>query len=160
MNFFMKLFILRHGRAENAEQGVKDFDRKLAEEGILQAVKIGDFLKESPIFQIICSAAVRTSETEAIVNEFLKIDDVSYVDELYLASSEVIKNTICNLAIGQNVLYIGHNFGISDFASELSGQTINMSTCMLVELDIQVDSWTLLSDETGVLKQITEPNQL
>jgi len=156
----MKLFILRHGKAESATQGVKDFDKKLAENGILQSVKIGDFLKDSEITQIICSSAVRASETEAIVNEFLKIDNVSYVDELYLASSEIIKNRICNLAIDQNVLYIGHNFGISDFVSELSGHSLNMTTCMLVELDIQVDDWTLLSRDTGVLKQITEPNQL
>jgi phosphohistidine phosphatase len=156
----MKLFILRHGQAVNAQEGVKDFDKKLSENGILQAIKIGDFLKETEINQIICSSAIRTSETEAIVNEFLKIDDVSYVDELYLASSEIIKNTICNLAIEQNILYIGHNFGISDFVSDLSGQSINMSTCMLVELDIQLDNWTLLSNDTGVLKEITEPNQL
>ena len=156
----MKLFVLRHGKAVNATKDVKDFDKKLSEKGILQAVKIGDFLKEVEINQIICSSAVRTSETEAIVNEFLKIDDVTYVDELYLASSEVIKNTISNLAIEQNVLYIGHNFGISDFVSEISGQDMNMTTCMLVELDVQVEYWALLSSDTGVLKQITEPNQL
>lgn len=156
----MKLYVLRHGKAVNAIKGVKDFDKKLSESGILQAIKMGDFLKDVEINQIICSSAVRTSETEAIVNEFLKIDDVSYVDELYLASSETIKNTICNLAIEQNILYIGHNFGISDFVSELSGQTINMTTCMLAELDIQLDDWTLLSNDTGVLVQITEPNQL
>lgn len=160
MYFFMKLFVLRHGQAVNASQNVKDFDKQLAEDGILQAIKIGDFLKEIEINQIICSSAIRTSETEAIVNEFLKVDDVIYVDELYLASSEVIKNTICNLATEQNILYIGHNFGISDFVSELSGQTINMTTCMLVELDIQVNRWELLSNDTGVLNQITEPNQL
>jgi len=158
--FFMKLYILRHGQAENAIEGVRDFDKKLAENGILQAVKIGDYLKEIEINQIICSSAVRTSETEAIVNEFLKIDDVSYIDELYLASSEVIKNTICNLAIEQNVLFIGHNFGISDFVSEISGHDVNMSTCMLAEIDIQIDEWSLLSNETGILVNITEPNQL
>ena len=156
----MKLFILRHGQAVNAEQGVKDFDKKLSEDGILQAIKIGDFLKEIEINQIICSSAVRTSETEAIVNEFLKIDNVIYLDELYLASSEIIKNTICNLASTQNILFIGHNFGISDFTSEISGQNISMSTCMLVELDILLEDWKLLSNDTGVLKQIIEPNQL
>jgi phosphohistidine phosphatase len=156
----MKLFVLRHGQAENAKQGIKDFNKKLTENGILQAIKIGDFLKDFTIDQIICSAAVRTSETEAIINEFLKIDDVSYVDELYLASSEVIKNTICNLAIEQNVLYIGHNFGISDFVRDISDQDINMTTCMLAEIEIQGNEWNLLSNGIGELKRITEPNQL
>ena len=156
----MKLYVLRHGQAENTKHGIKDFDKKLAEHGILQAIKIGDFLKEIQIDQIVCSSAVRTSETGAIVNEFLKIDDVSYIDDLYLASSEVIKNTICNLATEENVLFIGHNFGISDFVSELSEQEVNMTTCMLVELDIEVEEWILLSNGTGVVKQIIEPNQL
>ena len=158
--YYMKLFVLRHGQAENARQGVKDFDKKLSEYGILQAIKIGDFLKESSINQIICSAAIRTSETEAIVNDFIKIDNVKYIDELYLATADVIKQTICDLATEQCVLYIGHNFGISDFVTEICGQDISMSTCMLVELDVEFDDWQLLSYNSAFLKKITEPNQL
>mgnify|MGYP000692876579 CR=1 FL=1 len=160
MYFFMKLYVLRHGKAEKAKQGVKDFDKKLEENGILQAIKMGDYLKDVKIDQIICSSAVRTFETEAIVNEFLKIDNVVYLDELYLASSQVIKEAICDMANGTNVLYIGHNFGISDMVSELCEQDITMSTCMLAEIDILVERWDLLMKGAAQLINVTEPNQL
>jgi len=156
----MNIFILRHGDTENVCVGQKDFGRKLSENGVLEAVKIGDYLKELNIDQIICSSAVRAVETQAIVNEFVKTDHVDFYDNLYLASFETIINSINMNAFGENVLYIGHNFGISDFASHLCDHEILMSTCMLIELEVLVDEWRLLSTNTGLLKTITEPNKL
>lgn len=156
----MNLFILRHGKAINSEQGLKDFDRNLSEEGILQAVKIADFLKDKKISQIICSSAARAFETATIVDQIIKVPDFKEDKKLYLADSKSIKNKIASTGQGDNVLYVGHNFGISDFASEICGQNISMSTCMLVELELHINDWAMLSNEIGLLKNITEPNQL
>jgi hypothetical protein len=35
-----------------------------------------------------------------------------------------------------------------------------MTTCMVIELDLQIDNWDLLSANIGIVKNITEPNQL
>ena len=156
----MNLFILRHGKAVNSEQGLKDFDRKLSEKGILQAVKIGDFLKDKHIDQIICSSAPRAFETATIVDQLIKAPHFEEDKDLYLADSTTIKDKISTSAKSDTILYVGHNFGISDFTSEISGQNIDMTTCMVVELELQIDDWKLLSNDIGVVKNITEPNQL
>tara|TARA_B100000809_G_scaffold215030_1_gene220093 strand:+ start:70 stop:540 length:471 start_codon:yes stop_codon:yes gene_type:complete len=156
----MNLFILRHGKAVNGEQDLKDFDRQLSEKGILQAIKIGDYLRDKNINQIICSSAPRAFETATIVDQIIKAADFEEDSRLYLADSNTIKHKISTTANANNVLYVGHNFGISDFASHISGQKIDMTTCMVIELDLQIDDWDLLSENIGVIKNITEPNQL
>lgn len=156
----MNLFILRHGKAINSAVGMKDFDRKLSEEGILQAIKIGDYLKDKGINQIICSSAPRALETATIIDELIKVEHFNEDKHLYLVDSETIQHKIIENGQENNLLYVGHNFGISDFVSDLSGQNLSLSTCMLVEFEMQIDNWKLLSAETGIIKTITEPNQL
>ena len=156
----MKLFILRHGKAVNIKEGSKDFDKKLSEEGILQAIKIADYLKDKQIQQIIYSSATRTSETASIIDQIIHVDEIDFDDSLYLADSQTIKDVISEFGNKENLLYVGHNFGISDFTGEITGHNINMSTCMLIEVEMEIDDWKLLSNETGILKKITEPNNL
>ena len=156
----MNLFVLRHGTAVNSEFGVKDYDRKLSENGILQAVKIADYLKYFNIKQIICSSALRAFETASIVDEIIKTDSFLDFKDLYLTDSNHIKQTIIENASYDSVLYVGHNFGISDFVSELSGEPITMSTCMLVNFEVDIDHWNMLSNGIGIIKNIIEPNQL
>lgn len=156
----MNLFILRHGEAVNSGVGLNDFNRKLSENGILQAVKIADYLKNEHIQQIICSNALRAYETASIVDEIIKSDSFLDFKELYLADSHTIKSFISEHATKDNVLFVGHNFGISDFVSELSGEQITMSTCMLVKFEMEIDDWKLLSNGTGLIKTKIEPNQL
>lgn len=156
----MKLFILRHGQAVNNQAGTKDFDKKLSEKGILETIKIADYLKDKNIEQIIHSSANRTSETAAIVDQIIHVDEMNHNNSLYLADSTTIKNVISDIGMHKSLLYIGHNFGISDFACEITGHDITMSTCMLIEVDMEIDSWKLLSSETGILKTITEPKDL
>jgi phosphohistidine phosphatase len=156
----MNLFILRHGDTNNATEGQKDFDRTLSETGILHAVKIGDFLKDKSIGQIISSQGVRAQETAEIVNQFIKTDYIDFDEQLYLADSATILNTITNLGLKQNLLFVGHNFGISDFASDLIGEHLTLDTCMLLEIELTVDNWELLSSSTGILTQITDAKHL
>jgi len=159
-HFFMNLFILRHGTAVNSEQDLKDFDRKLSEDGILQAIKIADFLKNENIEQIICSSAIRAFETANIVDQIIKVDLFEDFKTLYLADLKTIKSVIAEIAVKKNVLFVGHNFGISDLATDLTGKSIQLSTCMLVKTELEVQNWSLISNDTCTLKSITEPNSL
>ena len=156
----MNLFILRHGDTNRAKEGQSDFDRSLSETGILHAIKIGDFLKDKYVGQIISSNAIRTTETTEIVNQFIKTDDISFDQKLYLSDSATILNTISNLGFKKNILFVGHNFGISDFSSDLIGEHLTLDTCMLLDIELTVNNWKLLSSNTGILKQIIDAKQL
>jgi len=156
----MNFFVLRHGKAENIRDNLKDFDRGLSEKGKKQAHKIGQFLADKGIEQIISSSAKRTKETTSIVNDYIKSNDITFVDELYLADVSTIKEKISILAKKDIVLYVGHNFGISDLVSDLSGQQITLSTCQLAYFTMEIDDWRLLSANTGILKELITPKQL
>lgn len=156
----MIFFILRHGKAEDSRENLKDFDRHLSAKGEKQAHKMGQFLADKGIEQIISSSAQRTQDTTSIVNGYLKVNDVTFINELYLADLATIKENISTLAHKDKVLYIGHNFGISDLVSDLSGQNIGLSTCQLAYFEMEVDDWQHLSSETGSLIEIISPKQL
>jgi len=156
----MIFFILRHGKAEDSRVNLKDFDRHLSQKGVKQAHKMGQFLADKGIEQIISSSAQRTKDTTNIVNEYLKVNDITFLEELYLADLSTIKEKISNLAHKEKVLYVGHNFGISDLVSDLSGQNISLTTCELAYFSMEFDDWNYLSSETGSLIEIISPKQL
>jgi phosphohistidine phosphatase len=156
----MIFFILRHGKAEDSRENLKDFDRHLSKKGEKQAHKMGQFLADKGIEQIISSSAQRTMDTTLIVNEYLKVDDITFVNDLYLADLSTIKENISTLARKNKVLFVGHNFGISDLVSDLSGQYIGLSTCQLAYFKMEVNDWQHLSSETGSLIEIISPKQL
>ena len=154
----LKLFLLRHGKAANPEHF--DEDCSLNKKGILQINQIGFKLKSDhqQIDQIISSSAKRTEETTLIVNHYLGVKDVKFYDDLYLAGHDHIFEAIQKLAKEPFVLYVGHNFGISDIVSYLSAENISMSTGMLVELDFDIDSWKMISKNNAHLVSTYEPD--
>ncbi|MEX1001515.1 MAG: histidine phosphatase family protein [Crocinitomicaceae bacterium] len=154
----LELYLLRHGKAARPENYAKDFERPLNKKGVAQLNQLGYRLRaeEIKISQLISSSAQRTKETAIIANHFLTIPDVSYEKELYLADHETIRKFICYAAKKPSLLYVGHNFGISDLCSYLSGESISMSTGMLVKLNFDFDDWSLISADTGKVEWIYE----
>lgn len=156
----LRLFLLRHGKAANPENYDHDYDRPLNKKGVLQCNQIGYKLHYEgvKIDQIISSSARRTEETTLCVDHYLGVNEIEYFEDLYLADRVHIMSQIQKLAKNENVLYVGHNFGISDFASYLSGETIGMSTGMLVELEFAIDSWEMLTGGLGTIVTSHAPN--
>jgi phosphohistidine phosphatase len=161
-NLMLKLFLLRHGKAANPEGYDQDYDRPLNKKGVAQINQVGyQLLKEvTGIGQIISSSAKRTEETTLIANNFLGVSAISHHRELYLANQEQILDSIQNLASHQSILYVGHNFGISDIASYLSGENISMSTGMLIELSFDIDDWRLITHNSATIITTFTPNIL
>lgn len=156
----LELYLLRHGKATNPEGYKDDFDRPLNKKGIVQINQIGFKLQNEgkKIAQIISSSAKRTEETTAIANHYLGISNVSYSKELYLARHDFILHHLIKNANENSVLYVGHNFGISDLASYLAGDTYSLSTGMLIHFQFELQSWDELSQGTGIVKEAYPPN--
>lgn len=156
----LKLFLLRHGKAVNAEEGVDDFKRGLNKKGVAQINQLGIYLEElnTIIDEIVSSSAIRTKETAEIANHFIELGKITYAEELYLASQNEILKYISENVNGKNVLYVGHNFGISELASFLVDQPISMSTGMLVEIELNIAEWKELGKGKGKMKRFIQPN--
>lgn len=158
--FFMKLFLLRHGKAEQGVENQKDFNRILSEKGIKQSKKIGKYLKGGNINYGLVSPSNRTQETFDIVNDYLNIEETFESPDLYLASAETINETINRHVTGHDLIVVGHNFGISDLIDYYTDININLSTCMLAIIEFDTQSTAHFSRQGGRLLEVVSPKDL
>lgn len=147
----LKLILLRHGEAVNYSSREEDFERSLSEYGRDEIRRSGSFLRENNYIpdQIISSGAARTTETTHIVQNQLSSAVVPINDgELFLASADKILHYICKHGRDNTLLYVGHNFGISNIVEYLTGTPVLLSTGSVIVLCSETENWSLLSKET------------
>ena len=154
-----KIFLLRHGKAANPKEGQDDYDRPLNKKGIAQINLVGYELNvpENNIGLIITSSALRTKETTEIANFHLNISKIKFDKNLYLATHDVIFHQVKQMADCKEILYVGHNFGIGDFATYLTGEAISMSTGMVVEISLDIENWSQLEKDCGTITNTFVP---
>ena len=144
----MKLILLRHAKAQKASWDVPDRDRPLQERGHRQTIQLAQYLP-GPLamdpavsWTIWCSPALRTRQTlEGWQQHTLSKSawDGLYhpqrPDWLYLADAERLESERLLLDEAMNLLVIGHNNGLSDWADSLLGQPQPpLRTCQLLVL--------------------------
>lgn len=155
----MKLHLLRHAKTEKFSSSGKDFDRKLMEKGIRQSTEMFKFL-ETKSFEntnLYCSAAQRTKETYELVCSKLKLNHISFHQDLYLAGLEELLQFIWNLKSQKNIFIIGHNEGLSELASYLSGSNIQLKTCGYIQLEFECESSEEISKDCGIIRESYRP---
>ena len=89
---------MRHSKTEPTNNNTIDFDRKLTQNGIQDAKKMGKYLanKVKPDVMLV-SSAQRTRQTWSNIHECWGNIPTKFDSNLYLASSEFIWNQIQNL---------------------------------------------------------------
>jgi phosphohistidine phosphatase len=153
------LYILRHGEAEMAFGAANDFNRSLTNRGIAQLERLVKILNQNMehFDLILSSSAVRTEMTSRIVEKNAN-SKVEFKKELYEARPEKIMDLL--LAVDDEVkslLVIGHNPGVSTLTSTITGEPfINLNPGMLAKIELEVDSWKLLGQNTGNLLEILQ----
>ncbi len=155
----MKLHLLRHSKTEKFSFSGKDFDRKLMEKGIRQSAEIFKFLKSQSFenTNLFCSAAQRTIETFDLVCSNFKFNQVSFHQELYLAGLEDILQFIWTLNSQKDIFIIGHNEGLSELASYLSGSHLHLKTCGYLQLEFDCESSEEISKDCGIIRESSRP---
>lgn len=139
----MRIHIVRHAKTEPYSQSGQDVDRKLLKRGIEQSKVLAQFLKDKTIKPelIFCSDAVRTRETVKILRKNELLDDIIYTHQLYLCSKEDLLKLVCKQTNKGEIMIIGHNNGLSDFASYLLDDYIELKTCEYISLELPIESW-------------------
>jgi len=160
------LLLLRHATAENQSQMFKDFDRELTSRGIMDAARMGHYLKQQGrvIESIKSSGAARAYQTTKIIAEQMKfeVDEVETVDKLYSGGPQAYLAAInATSATAQTLLICGHNPDISYFAEYLTGANIgSMQKCGLAIIDFEDQNWAEVSGKTGELVKLVTPEDL
>ena len=127
----MRWYFLRHAKTERESWSGKDKDRRLAPKGINQVEELKKLLDLLAITSIHCSTAQRTRETAMACNPLIPI---TFSEELYLATLDQWKRMLSNEA-QDHMLYIGHNDGMSEYLTWLTGEHIHLQTGALVTVD-------------------------
>lgn len=120
-----RLIVMRHAKSEWGEPGLADIDRPLNGRGRKAAKKMGQWLAQelASADRVLCSTAVRTRETLAIVSKEWPIEParIDYLDGLYLAPADALMERLRRLpeACGE-VMLVGHNPGMDELVERLS----------------------------------------
>lgn len=138
---------MRHADASSSSNG--DFQRELSKKGMVQCKALSDFLlpkiKEDSI-AIYSSASRRTRQTHSCVFDAL---NTSFHQSLYLATAQELLQFICGLNTKRNIVLLGHNNGLSDFASYLTGISVGMQTASCLALEFSCEQSNIISKETA-----------
>ena len=143
----MKLYLLRHAKSSWDDLYVDDFKRPLSERGLKNSEMLNAFLKSKKVSfdKVYSSSSVRTEITCSVVLEgIFEFDKVSFLDDIYHASAEYLKNFLQDKTLQESVLIVGHNPGLSDLVSYLSKRDIYLRTCDLVCLESKQSDSTLV----------------
>jgi phosphohistidine phosphatase len=125
-----QLILLRHAKSVS-QFTTSDFNRTLNEKGRKDAPEVSKVFKLLNVQPeiILCSTAIRTKETLALFNMDAPI---LYLDNLYHASASEMLDIILEYQTYKTIMVVGHNFGISNLANQLSTTGASeMNTCGL-----------------------------
>lgn len=131
----MKLHLIRHGKAENGSLDMHDFDRKLAPKGIKQTIELGKHLAKHKGLEVWCSDALRTRETLLSLQKSCQFSEVKHFIDLYLCSQEDMLAHLWKRTSNDDLVIVGHNFGISDLLSYFTEEMLEMRTSEYYCLD-------------------------
>ncbi len=154
----LNLFLIRHAKTAQKSQTGLDADRNLTIKGICQANMLGYFLSQylPDDCCFLVSNANRTQQTAAILQNY--VTPIKKIDafNLYLSSAHELFKTIENQS-QNNIVLVGHNDGISELATYLSGNEIQLKTAAFIHLEFEFENWKFITKATGNIKYHFRP---
>jgi len=158
------LYLLRHAKSSWKDASLPDFDRPLNSRGKDAAARVGQYLlgNKIQVSLVICSPAVRTRETIEIVLKTAKLEaTVRYDDRIYEADVGRLVAVIKNIDDEEtDVLLVGHNPGMQDLLSALTGEQREMKTAALAKIAFETSSWQGIKAGGGRLESFVIPKDL
>lgn len=170
-----RLTLLRHAKASRADPILRDFDRPLEEEGRVAAARMGAFLAERGLIPdcILCSPALRTAQTVAIVAAPLgRGAHARFPERLYNAPPETILEEIA-AAPGDSahILLVAHNPGVHALALDLSSLPHSdraayarlqrgFPPAALASFEFDLKAWDAILTAKGALRIFAAPKEL
>jgi phosphohistidine phosphatase len=159
-----RIHIIRHAKSSWAEEGMRDFDRPLNDRGERDAPIMAARLHEhiSSIDFIVASPAKRTSQTSQYFCSAFNypVDKIHFEPRIYEAPLEALIKTVNEIPDTANeVLFIGHNFGVSYLVNYLTDQNVQMPTCAIASIELDIEQWSWVTRLSGRLVEYDYPKK-
>ncbi|GAA3977185.1 phosphohistidine phosphatase SixA [Pedobacter ginsengiterrae] len=150
-----QLLLVRHGKSDWGNLGLKDFDRPLNKRGKENAPEMAERLinRGFKFDLMVSSPAKRAKSTAKYFAEAYNVDDIKFEEAIYEANSRTLLKVVSDFEDSADVVIMfGHNPGFTDLANELSDADIyNIPTAGMVLISFPFDSWKMVSKGTGEL---------
>jgi phosphohistidine phosphatase len=143
------LTLVRHAKSSWQDSNLGDRKRPLNKRGEVDAPEMAQRIVAAGIRPslIISSPAVRAWMTAKLIAEAIgyPLEFLQREDALYLASLNRLLDVVAAQEPGfNNMILVGHNPGLTDFANYLSpGLTNNLPTSGVVSVEFDSDEWLL-----------------
>jgi len=164
-----RLLLLRHAKSSWDDPSLADRDRPLAARGHNAAKRMAEHLRSSgpPVDLVLCSSAVRTTETLQHLGRAFGDADMLVEDGLYGATDEELLDRLRQVSDDiEGVALIGHNPGVQDLGSALAGAGEDLErmrtkfpTGALAILEFD-GPWSRLAEKGGRLTAFVTPRDL
>lgn len=167
-----QLLLMRHAKSDWSDGSVSDHDRPLNARGQDAAPRMASWLASEGLIPevILCSTAVRTSQTLALMlnvwrNNPVVVDsepEVHYQRELYLAPASVLVSHASQFATRESVLVLAHNPGMEEAVSFLSGSYLEMPTAAIAVFEAVEKNWPNQWFDVAAwkLRRLVKPREL
>jgi len=153
------LFVCRHGEAAISSP---DFDRPLTNKGQSGIERVSEECLQQTIHNtiLVSSPSTRTVKTSEIILGKLGSHNVSFIilDDGYLADDKVWLTTLEELSEEfETCIIVGHNPGIMNLVKRLTGEDVQMPPGTIVMIDLLINEWREVFDNTGEVVKICTP---
>ena len=151
------LTLVRHAKSSWDGKGLTDRERPLNPRGERDAPTMGKRIVKHGVRPslIVASPAVRAWTTARIIAQKIgyPIEFLQREDSIYLASLDALLDVVVAQDNGfNNLMVVGHNPGLTEFANFLSPEiTNNLPTAGVVSVQIDQENWQLHAQPTTEL---------
>ena len=146
------LFLMRHAKSSWRDPGIDDHERALVGKGRRAVDQMVSLLQADGIHFdfVLSSTATRAVETANLLIEGLSFKGpLELSRRLYLAEPSAYLEVLAELEDSVDcALVIGHNPGISELVSRLTGQEVDMPTAALAHIELPIDAYAAI-ESTG-----------
>ncbi|MCL7988902.1 histidine phosphatase family protein [Sphingobacterium sp. lm-10] len=159
-----RIYIIRHGKAEDPNFSKRDFDRNLVERGRQDAMRVAheiaaDIVIDQQTLAISSSAnrAIQTAELMCAIFDY-PTDRIQKAMQIYEAHHLDILKVINSIPDDVHTVFLfGHNPGLSSLVTYLTDEYAELKTAYAAYLEFP-DSMTFpqLSGQTAALQHIFE----
>ncbi len=154
--------LVRHAKSGWDNPALTDFERPLSSRGENDAPEMAKRLMKKGLIPqyIVSSPAVRAKTTAGIFADKFKLAGPHYNTAIYEATHTTLLSVVNLLSDEYDFIALfGHNPGLSQLVYYLTGNLFDMPTCGVVIIDFDLDSWQLVSGDTGVIKYSDYPKK-